>query len=44
MCTYNGEKYLEEQMNSLVNQSYKPYEIVICDDFSTDNTLNILYS
>lgn len=41
LCTYNGEKYLEEQLASIVNQSYGDLEIVICDDVSKDNTVAI---
>lgn len=42
MCTYNGERYLEEQLSSLIEQDYPNLEIIICDDKSTDNTINIL--
>lgn len=42
LCTYNGEKYLEEQLNSIINQTYKNLEIIISDDCSTDNTISIL--
>lgn len=42
MSTYNGEEYLKEQLNSLLNQTYKNIEILIRDDGSTDNTLEIL--
>lgn len=38
MTTYNGEKYVIEQLESLRDQSKKPDEIVIVDDCSTDNT------
>lgn len=41
ICTYNGEKYLEEQLRSVMNQSYKDLEIIINDDCSTDNTLEL---
>ncbi|QNQ83113.1 glycosyltransferase family 2 protein [Lactobacillus sp. PV037] len=37
---YNGEKYIFECLNSLVNQSYKNIEIIVIDDGSTDNTKN----
>ncbi len=40
--TYNGEKFLKEQLNSIVNQSYKNWTLTIRDDGSTDNTKNIL--
>lgn len=42
LCTYNGEKYLSEQINSILNQTYPIYELIVQDDCSTDNTLNIL--
>ncbi|MCJ8327998.1 MAG: glycosyltransferase family 2 protein [Campylobacterales bacterium] len=42
MCTYNGERYLKEQLDSILNQSYKNIEIIICDDKSTDNTIEII--
>lgn len=42
MATYNGEKYLREQLTSIINQTYTNFELIICDDFSTDNTKNIL--
>ena len=42
MATYNGEKYLQEQIESIINQSYKNFELIIQDDSSTDNTLQIL--
>lgn len=43
LCTYNGEKYLAEQLQSLLNQTKLPDEIVVSDDGSKDNTLTILY-
>lgn len=39
---YNHSKYLSSRINSLLNQSCKPYEIIIIDDKSTDNSLEIL--
>jgi glycosyltransferase involved in cell wall biosynthesis len=42
MATYNGEKYIEEQLNSVLEQSYKNLEIIIVDDCSTDSTIAIL--
>ncbi len=41
ICTYNGEKYLEEQLRSVMNQTYQKLEIIINDDCSTDNTLEV---
>lgn len=42
LCTYNGEKYIYEQLESLFNQILSPDEIVICDDCSTDKTVKII--
>lgn len=41
MCTYNGEKYLREQIESILNQTYPIYELIIQDDRSTDRTIEI---
>lgn len=42
MATYNGEKYLREQLDSLANQTVMPCELVVCDDGSTDSTVQIV--
>lgn len=42
MATYNGEKYLSQQLDSILNQTHPIYEIIIVDDGSSDDTLNIL--
>ena len=42
MATFNGEAYIREQLNSLARQILLPYELVVCDDGSSDRTLNIL--
>jgi len=42
MATYNGEKYLEEQLDSILSQTLKPSEVIVCDDQSTDGTREIL--
>lgn len=42
MCTYNGAKFIEKQMRSLLQQTVQPDEIWVCDDGSTDNTLDIV--
>lgn len=42
MCTYNGEKYIFDQLDSIVNQTLIPDQIVICDDNSSDNTIQII--
>ena len=42
LSTYNGERYLEKQLNSLISQTYNNIEILIIDDASTDNTRLIL--
>ena len=42
LATYNGEKYIKEQLDSILQQTYKNMRIYISDDCSTDNTPNIL--
>ena len=42
MSTYNGEKYLKEQLDSILNQSLPVSSILIRDDGSTDRTMEIL--
>jgi glycosyltransferase involved in cell wall biosynthesis len=42
MATYNGAKYLDEQLQSFARQSRLPDELVVCDDQSTDGTVEIL--
>ena len=42
IATYNGEKYLAAQLDSILQQTYPATEIIIVDDCSYDNTWNIL--
>ena len=42
MATYNGEKYLAEQLDSIINQTYHNWNLLIRDDSSTDRTLEII--
>ena len=42
LCTFNGEKFLQEQLSSILSQSVSVNEIVVCDDGSTDQTFEIL--
>ena len=42
MCTFNGGRYLQEQLESVANQVRPPCELVVCDDHSTDDTIAIL--
>lgn len=42
MCTYNGEKYLRQQLDSILAQTYPIQELIVQDDCSTDATLPIL--
>lgn len=39
MATYNGSLYIEEQLNSIINQTILPDEIIISDNYSTDDTV-----
>ena len=41
---YNGEKYIEKSINSILNQSFTDFELIIVNDCSTDNTINIINS
>ena len=42
MATYNGEQFLQEQLDSIFNQNYSDIEIIVCDDCSTDGTWALL--
>ncbi|MQB80812.1 glycosyltransferase family 2 protein [Lactobacillus reuteri] len=42
MSTYNGEKYLEEQVKSIISQDYTDWHLYIRDDGSTDNTVSLI--
>lgn len=42
VCTYNGERFLDEQLQSVISQTYQNLEIIISDDHSTDATITIL--
>ncbi len=42
LCTYNGERFLKAQINSLLQQTWRNIEIVISDDCSVDGTKQIL--
>lgn len=42
LATYNGELYLKEQLDSIINQSFSDYQLLIGDDCSSDNTVNII--
>ncbi|MBC7797300.1 MAG: glycosyltransferase family 2 protein, partial [Pyrinomonadaceae bacterium] len=42
LCTYNGERYLREQLESIASQTRKPDEIIVCDDCSQDATVEIV--
>ena len=41
ICTYNGEKYIREQLESILNQEYSVDEIVVGDDGSSDRTIEV---
>lgn len=41
LATYNGEKYIEKQLISILNQDLPVDEVIICDDRSTDSTVDI---
>lgn len=44
MATYNGAAHIQQQLESFLSQTYPPDEVVVCDDCSTDETIEILES
>ncbi len=44
ICLYNKENYVEETLQSLLNQTMKDFRILLIDDASTDNTVNVVKS
>ena len=42
MCTYNGAQFLQKQLDTFASQTYPPYELIVCDDGSTDATLALI--
>jgi glycosyltransferase involved in cell wall biosynthesis len=42
MCTYNGERFIKEQLDSILNQTYNNFELIITDDGSSDKTIIII--
>ena len=42
MATFNGERFLSEQLDSLARQTRLPHELVVCDDCSTDGTVELI--
>lgn len=42
LCTYNGERFLREQLDSIAAQTIRPSELVVTDDASSDGTVELL--
>ncbi|WP_207492113.1 glycosyltransferase [Aridibaculum aurantiacum] len=42
MCTHNGAKYVKEQLTSILHQTYPLHELLVFDDMSTDDTVEII--
>ena len=42
LSTFNGEKFIESQIESIINQTYKDWQLLISDDISQDNTVKLL--
>ena len=43
LCTYNGKRFIKEQLKSIISQTTSVDEIIICDDKSTDGTVQEIY-
>ena len=43
LSTYNGEKYIKKQLESLFQQEYEEFKVIIRDDGSTDKTVEIIH-
>lgn len=44
MTTYNSAKYIKQSIRSILNQDHKDFELIVIDDFSEDDTVNIINS
>jgi glycosyltransferase involved in cell wall biosynthesis len=42
LCTYNGAKYIVQQLQSISRQTVRPDEVIVCDDRSTDDTVALV--
>jgi glycosyltransferase involved in cell wall biosynthesis len=42
MSVYNGENFIRESVETILNQSFEDYEFIIIDDGSTDSSLKLL--
>lgn len=42
VTSYNYEKFIEETLNSIKNQTFKDFELIVVDDFSKDNSVEII--
>ncbi|MGS0749162.1 glycosyltransferase [Halpernia sp. GG3] len=42
MCTYNGEDFIEQQIQSILDQTHTNFRLIIVDDISADRTVEII--
>ena len=42
LASYNGAKYIATQIDSILSQNYSAFEVIVCDDASTNETVRIV--
>ena len=43
ICAYNCEKYIEETLNCIINQTFKNFDLLILNDCSSDNSVAVIH-
>ena len=42
LATYNGEKFIEQQLETIINQSYTDWKLIVRDDCSSDHSVMVI--